>query len=103
MRKTEFLLTELGEIADRKLREEEEAGQKRGKQALSAEVPGISTPTGRTRKGKRAGATEEDGRMAEIRKKISSGFYTSTEALRKIADKMVDDVSEDETNNELGG
>ncbi len=97
MVKSESLLHELGDVADRVLKEEtSQRGRKQGKY-LSAHVDGISKKRAGQRKPKSAATGVRNGKMDEIKRKISSGFYSSAEALRKIADKIADDVSDDET------
>lgn len=97
MKRSESLLHELGDVADRKLKEEaSQQGREKGK-TLSAHVEGISQKRAGRKKERSTVSDDRKGRIDEIKRKISSGFYSSAEAIRKIADKLVDDVSDEET------
>jgi anti-sigma28 factor (negative regulator of flagellin synthesis) len=95
MKKAMSLLHDLGDAADRALREEaSQQGRKKGK-PLSAHVDGVSAKRTSRKTGKSA-SKDRNPKIDEIKRKISSGFYSSAEALRKIADKIAEDVSDDE-------
>lgn len=72
-----------------------------GKKESAAIQPGTESSTGRDRLTPSKSRTKEDAaeraRILELRKKIDSGFYESSEVMTKIVEKMLDDLKEEKS------